>query len=61
MDERYLHRFASMRLGKKTVEKKDDDIDFDDAASVNSDEFDLIMRMCSSNIGLFGKCSIHTC
>lgn len=44
MDERYLHRFASMRLGKKTAEKKDDDVDFDDTASVNSDEFDLIMR-----------------
>lgn len=45
MDERYLHRFASMRLGKGGAKTEDkDEFDFDDAASVNSDEFDIIMR-----------------
>uniref|UniRef100_A0A914CU94 CCAAT-binding factor domain-containing protein n=1 Tax=Acrobeloides nanus TaxID=290746 RepID=A0A914CU94_9BILA len=49
IDERYLHRFATMKFTKKLAKdnKKDkklkEDDDFDDVASINSDEFDLIM------------------
>ena len=51
IDERYLHRFATMKFTKKLAKdnKKDkklkEEDDFDDVASINSDEFDLIMGM----------------
>uniref|UniRef100_A0A7E4ZZH2 CBF domain-containing protein n=1 Tax=Panagrellus redivivus TaxID=6233 RepID=A0A7E4ZZH2_PANRE len=41
IDERFLHRFAAARLQHAEAKKKEND--FDDIASVNSDEFEQLM------------------
>ncbi|CAD5223382.1 unnamed protein product [Bursaphelenchus okinawaensis] len=47
-DEKFLHRFATIKLNRKTLkpEKKDDESEdeFDDVASVNSEEFEGILE-----------------
>ena len=52
MDERFLHHFASLKFKKNLTEKEQknkkgknekEDGDFDDMASLNSDEFDLLL------------------
>lgn len=45
IDERYLHRFALKKL------KQEKDEEFDEIASVNSDEFDMIMGRISFQKG----------
>ncbi|KAF8384819.1 hypothetical protein PRIPAC_73961 [Pristionchus pacificus] len=42
-DERFLYRFATLNFAAKMDRKKEDDYD-DDAASVNSDEFERVME-----------------
>ncbi|VDM99151.1 unnamed protein product [Thelazia callipaeda] len=46
IDERYIHRFASlkMKMKKRSEDKRAHDNDDDDIESVNSDEFDLLLK-----------------